>query len=195
MSFYVVWLLTALASVALGALPSPSRLAAVWGMAVGAVVVPVGWTVSSGGLAALVIALALCELIWLGRAPRQFTALARFGAAVLAMQASGHMAMSGVPMLIALLIGIVLALLPSWLYARSAAFAPARMHEEALLIVLTLGLVLAAAPEIESGWRSATALNANAVGSGDAAPIPMWALGALGATVLVGCISRMLRRS
>jgi hypothetical protein len=241
MSFYVVWLLTALASVVLGAAPmarargagaaasSPdAHLAAalassdvradaaasspdahpgaavassgrggvaafVWpalGAVAGALVVLFGWTASPIALAGFVIALAVLELT-----QHRFASIARVGAALLAMQVCGHLALSGVPTFVALPIGAALALLPTWLQRRSASFAPARMHEEALLIVLVLGVVLAAAPEIESGWRSATALNANAVGGGEAAPIPMWALGALGAALLIGCVSRMLRRS
>lgn len=206
MQFYVVWLLTALASVVLGAAAPPVRADSeaglvsgvsraifgvpVAGAIVGALAALLGWSVSTGALAGLVIALALLALL----TPR-YSPVARFGAALLAMQAAVHLFDSGVPMVLALLVGATFALLPAWLQTRGAGFAPARMQEEALLIVLALALVLGAAPEIESGWRSAMALNANAGQGADASPIPMWALGALGAAVLIGCVSRMLRRS
>jgi hypothetical protein len=205
MSFYLVWLLCVLGSVVLGA-AAPMRAsedgAFVWrvsasalgfpvaGALAGALVALFGWTVGAGTLASVVITLALLAI-----ARPRYASIVRFGAALLAMQIAGHLSIAGIPMLLALPIGVVLALLPAWLQARSATFAPARMHEEALLIVLALAVVLGAAPEIESGWRAATALNASAASDPDASPIPTWALGALGAAVLIGCVSRMLRRS
>jgi hypothetical protein len=67
------------------------------------------------------------------------------------------------------------------LAVRREGFAAEPLRDEALSIVMTLGLALAVAPAVMSGWRAAASLNVAA--DSNAAALPAWTL----ATVAVTC--------
>ena len=75
----------------------------------------------------------------------------------------------------------------------SPRFAPPAMREDALLGVGVLGLGLAAAPAVLSGWQSAVALNLEP-GSGAPPDLGPWMMLGFGATVSLGGLHSLWRR-
>ncbi len=68
--------------------------------------------------------------------------------------------LQGLPFAPALFVAAVLPAVAAFLAARRAGFATPRLREEALVIVIGLGLALAMAPEVAAGWQSALELKA-----------------------------------
>lgn len=113
-------------------------------------------------------------------------ALAGFWSALLQIQGLGR----GPSLAIAAAIPAVAAGLALW----RRDFAPESLREEAMLVMVVLGLMVAMIPEISEGWRSALALNradenaqANQVMSG-------WVLVLSAASVVLGGLYSLLRR-
>lgn len=79
------------------------------------------------------------------------------------------------------------------LVARRPGFAPASLRDEALVLVGTLGAVLAAAPSIVAGWDSATALRAVPLAEPDVGSAA-WAFVLAAAAVVLGVIHALWRR-
>lgn len=84
-------------------------------------------------------------------------------------------------------------MLSAFLAARSPRFAPAIIREEALLVVLVAGLVVAMVPNIQEGWRSAVALNIQDQNA-NSQIIPNWAFGLTGASLALGGLYSLWRR-
>ena len=76
---------------------------------------------------------------------------------------------------------------------RSPRFAPPVLREDALLAVCVLGVVVAAAPALSSGWRSAAALNLEPGGGIGPAP-GLWMTLGLAAVVSLGGLYSLWRR-
>jgi hypothetical protein len=76
---------------------------------------------------------------------------------------------------------------------RSPRFAPVVMREEALLMIGVLGLVVAAAPSLSMGWRSAVAMNLEP-GSAAQPVTGLWVPLGLGAVVSLGGLHTLWRR-
>lgn len=79
------------------------------------------------------------------------------------------------------------------LAARRPGFAPASLREEALVLVGTLGAVLAAAPAIVAGWDSAAALRGAPLAQPDVST-EAWAFVLAAAAVVLGVIHALWRR-
>lgn len=139
-----------------------------------------------GGLVALV---AVLQLVRPGRAD------------VLTIASSGALAgvwislleIQGLPSALALAIGAALPVASAVLTARRPAFAPVALGEEALLVVLALGAVVATVPSVLEGWRSAVALNVTDR-SGSNTLVPIWTLWFLGTSVTLGGVYSLWRR-
>ena len=194
MTFYAAWLLTVFCALALG-LGQPGRgsgwalAGTVVGIIAGLILVLTGRLLDQVSLGGAVVALALLRLARPGAVE-----VGRLGSAALALQGSALLMSYGLPVWAALLPGLLAALLPVWLHSRNARFAPVSVQEEALLLVLVLGIVLGAAPEVGSGWRSALILNTTVRAAGTAHPIPHWVLLSLAAATALGVASRWWRR-
>lgn len=122
------------------------------------------WT---GGLVALA---AILQLVRPGVRP-----LTAASGGALAGLWSSILRMQGLPPAPALILAAALPAISAILTARRPAFAPVTLREEALVVVLLLGLAVAMAPEVSAGWRSALALNLeekNSVGQ----IVPAWVL-------------------
>jgi hypothetical protein len=91
-------------------------------------------------------------------------------------------------------LALALPMLAMALAVRRAAFAPARLRDEALVIVAAFALAVAAAPAVETGFRSAVMLKAVPLGAQSSAGTS-WALVlAAGCAVLGGFYSLWKRR-
>jgi hypothetical protein len=72
-----------------------------------------------------------------------------------------------------------------WFAKTRPAFAPETLREEALLIVCTLGLVVAVMPGVLDGWQAAQNLNVR-VKDVATQVIPVWTISVLGISTLLG---------
>lgn len=115
-----------------------------------------------------------------------WTTLPAFAAGVLAGTLGGLLASQGVPSPVAL---IAAALVPgaTMALAGQGGFAPERVREEGMLLMLALGLGAAVGPAVLDGWRSAGSMNIAGNAAGEAAQaMPGWVVSVTGASVLLG---------
>jgi hypothetical protein len=77
---------------------------------------------------------------------------------------------------------------------RQGRFAPESMRDEALLLIIALGLVTALAPGLADGWQSATGLSAQENPNGSPA-VPVWVLWMTALSAAAGGAFTMWRRS
>lgn len=96
---------------------------------------------------------------------------------------------AGLSVPVALAVPIVAAMLAR----RNRRFAPEAIREEAMLLMLFLGVGVAAAPVIAAGWSSAAALNLPDNGQSIPA-IPGWVLAVAGASLGTGGLFALGRR-
>ncbi len=156
-SIHALGLLLALASVVFAAQPAS--------LAVRFVALPGGFVVTSlvlagptalnpallGWLIAGLAALALFRPRW------QTLAIAAAGMAAGAW--SNYLQAQGLIPVLAVVVAAGPAVLSASLRSNRTSFAPAALNDEALTLICTLGIVVAAAPRLASGWASAAALN------------------------------------
>jgi hypothetical protein len=125
--------------------------------------------------------------VLLARSERHWLAAASAG--VLAGLGAAYTAAEGAPSMLAIGAFALVPALAAWLASRRPAFAPARLRDEALLVVLAMGALAAVVPTLSDGWQTAVALQTGGADSGAHAPPPAWTLwlvaGALGAGMLV----------
>ena len=98
----------------------------------------------------------------------------------------------GIPVPAATAAAIALPAASAWLSARQPSFAPPLLREEAAMFVLVLAAIVAAAPAILDGWRSAIALNIQT-----AAPhiaMPSWTGVLAGSAIGLGGVFAVWRR-
>lgn len=99
----------------------------------------------------------------------------------------------GVPSLAAAAMAIALPTASAWLSVRRSSFAPRMLREEGLMLVLVLAAIIAAAPTVAAGWRSAVALNLHQPG-GTHAAVPSWTLALAGSAIGLGGLFTLWRR-
>jgi hypothetical protein len=81
----------------------------------------------------------------------------------------------------------------AYLSQRTPAFAPPLLQEEALVALLALGTLVAVAPTVSQGWRSALALNL--ADTGASMPlVPVWMVCFVGAATALGGLWSLWRR-
>ena len=99
----------------------------------------------------------------------------------------------GVPTVGAIAIALVFPIVAGWLASRRDSFAPRNLREEAMLLMIALGILVAVIPEVSEGWRSAMTLNRDS----DVASTPViasWALVFGTTSALLGGVYSLLRR-
>lgn len=186
------WFVCAFGSAALAAVPArtpvPALGAAGLGFAAGI------WWLSPRQLlpleaAGVLIAAAAAGALWSSRAAIPAAGIAGLAAAIWA----SSLQLDGMPPAAAFVLAGAPLLIAGWFAARRPSFAPPAVREEALLIVIVLGLVAAMFPGLREGWRSAAALNA-----GEAAAVgalPVWIVGLVGGLLGAGGIYTWWRRA
>ena len=113
-------------------------------------------------------------------------------AGILAAASGAVLESYGVASPIALLAAVLPGMLALWWSHRNPKFAPVAMREEALLMVMLLGLGTAVVPAVVDGWRSASALSsAPAEAAGRA--MPAWVLVLSGTAAMVGGVWSLWR--
>jgi hypothetical protein len=137
-----------------------------------------------GGLAALAAGIRLLRPAWDLAAAACGGALA----GVLAVQWQAQ----GLPAIASVIMAAAVPVTSAYLTWRSRAFAPARLVEEAVLLVLALGLLVATVPAISAGWQTARALNIEST-AGAKQMIPAWVLFLSGAAAASGGIVSLWR--
>jgi hypothetical protein len=73
-------------------------------------------------------------------------------------------------------------------------FAPAAIRDDGLILIAAMGLLLAVAPGLAEGWRSAVTLNVGERGASSQA-VPVWVLVMGGASLGLGGAYSVWRRS
>ncbi len=112
---------------------------------------------------------------------------AAFATGALAGTLSALLEAQAMPRAFACAIAAALVLL-SLMASEGPEFAPSAMREEALFLIATLGLLVAIASPVTSGWQSALALNI--VDKSNAARgIPMWVIVLGGGSAMAGALS------
>jgi len=99
----------------------------------------------------------------------------------------------GLPFLAALPSAVAVLGASVWLAARRADFAPARLREEAWLIVGMFGLLLAVGPAVVEGWRSARAF-AGAPLAGESSVQSLWLPAFVAGCLVVGGLYSVWKR-
>lgn len=193
MSLFAYWTLFALAGVVLAAGTASAALAVGWG--VGLALALAGWAMSPAATAGTIALLTALQLAMPHRGRSNGgNAVGGWGAGFAAAQSGAFLAFQGAPVWLAWPVGFVLMSL-SFVYSqRSPRFAPPVVHDEARLLLLTLSLAAAAAPEVLAGWESARALN-SAGASGGSDVFPIWVGAAVALAGLAGIVSKRWRRN
>jgi hypothetical protein len=183
-------IVSALAAVAFAAVPTRARAArgaaALVFVAVAVLLyerVPTVALASTG--IAVAAALMLLRPAWPRVALACAAACAALWAAVLQQQ--------GLALPLALGIAGAAPLAASLLARRRARFAPPALRDEALVLVGACALILAVAPGLIAGWRSAVALQATPLGA-DAAPAAPWPFAVAAACIALGGVYSVWRR-
>jgi hypothetical protein len=188
---YISWLLCAFASVALAA--APARRPLLSGMLVLSGAAAEWWWRASHPVAlpplAFVIALSAACALWSDRGALPAAVVGGTAAAAWVF-ALGD---AGLPITLAIAIGMVPALLASYFAGARPGFAPPLVRDEALLLVLALALAASVMPRVVDGWRSAQRLNA---ATAAAAPvIPGWVALTIGLLVGTGGVYTLWKRA
>ena len=93
----------------------------------------------------------------------------------------------------ALILSGIVPALAVYLTRRLPAFAPEALRQEAMLVIIALGLAVAIIPEISAGWQSALVLNrSQAIGAEQF--VANWVFVLIGVSVLLGGCFSLLRR-
>ena len=160
-TFHVLWVLCALGAVALAAAPGRAPWIAMIAVGLG-LAAGIWWlgprdvpAVEWVGLTVFAIAATRLARLTSVRA----MAVAAFVAGVLSAVWMSILRVAGLPFWAAVAIAAAPPMVAAYLTPTRPRFAPAIVRDEALLITMTLGLIVAAAPRIVEGWRSAVLLN------------------------------------
>lgn len=198
LTIHVIGLLSVLGAAVFGAtgVPHPARagrrtwlvpaagFVVTWPVASG---VGVADPTASGAIAAAVAAVAL-----LRRPPPYVVSLAGGAAAALWGR---YLEVLGLPAWFAVPMAVAVTAVAVWLSVVRPVFAPVRLREEGLLLVLALGLAVAFLPELVVGWQSASVLNAGSLQDPLTAGQPaVWALVAAAAAAVAGGFVAARRR-
>ena len=132
----------------------------------------------------------ICVAFWAGTllAKPHLHVTGAVGAGVLAALGAAQATSAGAPAAAAIGAFALIPAASATFSARRRTFAPAPLREEALLIVLGMGVIAAATPILSNGWRTARALQTR-TGALEVQTPPYWVMGiaalALGAGVSV----------
>ncbi|MCY3931719.1 MAG: hypothetical protein OXH70_08375 [Acidobacteria bacterium] len=157
----------------------------------------VTWPVASGTggaypMAVGVTATAIALAALLGRPPLYVASFASGAAAALW---SRYLEVLGLPVWITVPVAATMPAVAVWLSAVRPVFAPPRLREEGLLLVVALGLAVAFLPELVVGWQSASALNTGSLRDPSTVAQPAaWALVAAAAAAVAGGFVAARRR-
>jgi len=99
----------------------------------------------------------------------------------------------GVPSVIAITVAGTVPAVSVYLAWRQTAFAPEALREEAMALMIALGLSVAIIPEVAAGWQSALALN-RTEGNSSNLIIANWVLVLSAVSVFLGGLYSLLRR-
>lgn len=111
--------------------------------------------------------------------------LAALGTALLQIQ--------GIPWPLALILFGIVPGISAYLATKRPVFAPDTLRQEAMLLMIALGLAVAMIPEISSGWLSAEALNRSERSNVDQV-IATWVFVLVAASLVLGGFYSLLRR-
>jgi hypothetical protein len=134
---------------------------------------------------------ALIAALFLGR-PKT-TILPGVCGGFLAALWSALLQIQGLPRLAALTVAGIVAATSVYLATKRASFAPDALKQEAMLVMIVLGLAVAVIPEISAGWQSALALNREERNSAEQI-IANWVLVLSAVSVVLGGLYSLLRR-
>jgi len=181
--FHALWMLCALSAATFAAASAPRRR---WMMALAAGFLTFTVFAGPGRIPDPEVAGLFASsgaVVYLFRPRHAWLALG-LGGAVAAML-SQVLGVVGVPFPAAIVIVALVMAGVVWLAKTRPAFSPEPLREEALLIVCTLGLIVAVLPSVFDGWQAAANLN---VPVDDIAThsIPVWALSVIAASTLLG---------
>jgi hypothetical protein len=197
LAYYGLWMLCGIGTAVLaadGAHPRRNLILIAAGFAAGAVLLRVGRLPDVTWIAGATAAAAALLVV---RPTPASAATASIAAGLIAAVWASLLQGLGVSTSASMLLAPFAAVCSAVLAARSRAFAPERIRDEALLLVTALGIVLAVAPGMLAGWQSAGALNLEGKGPADVAAqsLPGWTiLMTLGAASLGGAYSVWTRR-
>jgi hypothetical protein len=189
--FHSLAMLCSLASVAFATVDTRAR---------GCVALALGFVLAAIGVGAG----RLPDPVWVGSVVACLGAvgLARPGWATVLAACGGALAgiwmsmlqFGGVPLPLAVVVAATPPALAAFFSCRRPGFAPAALREEALLVVLVLGVAVAAAPGVAAGWQSAVTLNLQQKEVASEA-VPAWTLLlTLGAATFGGLYTVWMRR-
>ena len=157
----------------------------------------VTWPVASGiggadPMAVGVTATAIALAALLGRPPFY---VASFTSGAAAALWSRYLEVLGLPVWITVPVAAAMPAVAVWLSAVRPVFAPPRLREEGLLLVVALGLAVAFLPELVVGWQSASSLNTGSLREPSTVAQPAaWALVAAAAAAVAGGFVAARRR-
>ena len=126
--------------------------------------------------------------------PHVRPAIAACGGVLAAIWAA-MLQIGGLPILTGVVLAITAPTLAIYLTRRHPEFAPQVLLEEALVVIVLLGVMVAIAPGVVAGWRSAAVLNLQQPLEAASHAVPTWALFvSLGAAALGGVHTVWMRR-
>ena len=197
-TFHLLWTLCALGAVALAAVPGRAPWTALIALSLG-FAAGVWWLgrhdmpgVESVGLTVFIIA----AIRLAPRAPLGLSrgiVVAAVVAGVLSAVWMSMLRVAGLPLFAAVAIAVAPPMMAAYLTPARPRFAPAIVRDDALLITLTLGLAVAAAPRIIEGWRSAVVLNIQDT-TGRALALPAWTVALAAFAMAAGGAFTLWRR-
>jgi hypothetical protein len=183
-TFHALWMFCALAAVAFSAAVArrPRHLA--W-LAAGFVVSSVALAITGTLPDAVVSGVsgsAIAAVIVLNR---RYQALAAAGAGVIAALFGDLLAVQGVPSVLAFAAAALLPAASIVLVRTRHGFAPEAVVDEAMLVILAMGLGVAMLPPALDGWQAALNLNVSATND-SSRMVPAWTLALVGASLAGG---------
>jgi hypothetical protein len=151
------------------------------------------WTNLAGVPAAADIGTLAAVMSILVLAERSSPLFSGLSGGALASILSAHLQLQKVPEEAAWPLSVAVLLAALILAAVHEGFTPERMHEEALLGIGTLGILIAAIPELAAGWQSALGLNVSEKTAENVTTIPTWALLSVGVSCSAGAAWTLFR--
>jgi hypothetical protein len=181
LDFHALWTLTGVGTVVFATLAASSRRArAATALSYAAAIAAGAWfgPPPAEGAGLLVAGAAVTMLL----RPR-FIALAPLLGGGLAGLWGAMLAAQDVPLAVAAPVAAIWPIAAAW-WARRASFAPPRMRDEALFVLIVLGAAAAVVPGVQEGWRAAVNLSVQSASApAPASPLPAWTF-AVGASAL-----------
>jgi hypothetical protein len=183
-TFHALWMFCALGAVAFGAAVARRPTHVAWlaaGFAVSSVALAMTGTrpdamvsgISGSAIAAVIVL------------KRRSQVLAAAGAGVIAALFGDLLAVQGVPSILAFAAAALLPAVSIVLVRMRDGFAPEAMVDEAMLVILAMGLGVAMLPAALDGWQAALNLNVSAAND-TSRMVPAWTLALVAASLAGG---------